>query len=133
MVRVRASLKVRYPVLEICNGRAHLIRKSLDWRLETCTAGLGPDKWHQLFPVAATGRRQSPVSITTSQTLPLPLAGLGTSYSGGRDLELTNTGSGWQLRLEGGQGELSLQGETFRAEQLHAHWGGSEHQVDSLR
>ena len=98
-----------------------------------CTAGLGPDKWHELFPVGKTGRRQSPVSITTSQTQSLPLAGLRTSYSGGRDLELANTGSGWQVRLEGGQCSVSLQGETFRAEQLHAHWGGSEHQVDTLR
>jgi len=72
------------------------------------------------------------VSISTSQTQPLTRADLRTSYSAGRGLVLANTGSGWQVRLDSAQSSVSFQGETFRAEQLHAHWGASEHQVDSM-
>ena len=56
-----------------------------------------------------------------------------TSYSLARQLELLNTGAGWQLRLGSAPSSLSLGGETYRAEQCHAHWGASEHWLDNRR
>ena len=93
----------------------------------------GPDLWYRDWPLANTGTRQSPVDIVTSQTSPLPSSPISISYSPARDLKITNTGAGWQVRLESCQSLVSVGGERYRVVQCHAHWGGSEHAVDGVR
>ena len=50
------------------------------------------------------------MSISSSQARPLTTTDLVTSYRAGRDLVLANTGSGWEVRLDTAQSEVSLQG-----------------------
>ena len=61
----------------------------------------GPDAWHNNFPVAKAGKRQSPVDIKTSKiidrfyvTLSKPL---NCNYQNDHCLNVENTGASWKV------------------------------------
>ena len=65
----------------------------------------GPDCWHNHFPVATEGKRQSPVDIETSKivdgsavTSSKPLTW---NYSKEHCLEVENTGASWKVNVNG--------------------------------
>jgi len=101
----------------------------------------GPDCWHNNFPVATEGKRQSPIDIETSKivdgsavTSSKPLIW---SYNKDHCLEVENTGASWKVNVNGTGSSLvggALDGE-YELWQFHAHWGnddshGSEHTID---
>lgn len=101
----------------------------------------GPDAWHNGFPVAKEGKRQSPIDIETSKiidgssvTSSKPLTW---SYQKDHCLNVENTGASWKVNVNGNGSSLvggPLEGE-YELWQFHAHWGsedgqGSEHTVD---
>lgn len=105
----------------------------------------GPQIWPQKFSIAATGRRQSPININTSNCLirnelndenPLKMV-YPETMSG---LSIQNTGHGWKVDIPNDLAQkTSLTGgpleHTYRLAQFHCHWGkdcnvGSEHTVN---
>jgi len=101
----------------------------------------GPDCWHNNFPVATEGKRQSPIDIETSKlvdgsavTSSKPLIW---NYNKDHCLEVENTGASWKVNVNGTGSSLvggALDGE-YELWQFHAHWGnddshGSEHTID---
>ena len=65
----------------------------------------GPDAWHNHFPVAIEGKRQSPIDIETSNiidgssvTSSKPLTW---SYQKDHCLNIENTGSSWKVNVNG--------------------------------
>ncbi|XP_046384767.1 carbonic anhydrase 2-like [Ischnura elegans] len=111
------------------------------------TAANGPSTWHAHWPVAATGKRQSPVDIDTRSAdadpslQKAPIAAEALASSQGPQALLSNTGHGWKVdwnahpvtELRGGP----LGKSTYFLEQFHCHWGrdstmGSEHTVDGV-
>ena len=102
---------------------------TMDWGYGE-TGATGPDHWHLHYPLATTGTRQSPVDIVTSQTVALTSPSLSVEYSEASDLAILNTGASWQVQLDTSQCSVCVGGQTYRAAQCHAHWGGSEHSVD---
>jgi len=101
----------------------------------------GPDCWHNNFPVATEGKRQSPIDIDTSKlvdgsavTSSKPLIW---NYNKDHCLEVENTGASWKVNVNGTGSSLvggALDGE-YELWQFHAHWGnddshGSEHTID---
>ncbi|KAG8234698.1 hypothetical protein J437_LFUL014314, partial [Ladona fulva] len=103
----------------------------------------GPSTWSSLWPVAVSGKRQSPVDIRTSkaqedaslQQTPISYQ----SASKGSIAKLSNSGAGWKVEWEDEEG-VKLSGGPLgesvrRLKQFHCHWGrdssrGSEHTVD---
>ncbi|XP_077422744.1 carbonic anhydrase 4b [Vanacampus margaritifer] len=100
----------------------------------SCT---GPVEWGRIFPQCG-GRSQSPVNIVSRKVLPdqrltpLHLVGYQHAFHG----NLSNNGHTVQLDLPGG---MQIKGgnllQTYKALQLHFHWGkdggpGSEHTID---
>lgn len=101
----------------------------------------GPEKWHELFPMAS-GHRQSPVNISTSDTtrgssLKVPLTW---KYVPENTRSLVNPGYCWRVDVNGVGSELTggpLSRNKYQLEQFHCHWGcsdgkGSEHTVDGV-
>ncbi|XP_055861353.1 uncharacterized protein LOC106050470 [Biomphalaria glabrata] len=103
----------------------------------------GPSSWAHDYPLCGdryTGR-QSPVNIDTTKVLfnvlnSIPLRLDGYNASSGYTLTMRNTGHSVQIDIDGNlrvsRGGLSL---TYRATQVHFHWGsdstrGSEHTID---
>ena len=65
----------------------------------------GPDAWHNNFPVATEGKRQSPIDIETSKiidgssvTSSKPLTW---SYQLDHCLNIENTGASWKVNVNG--------------------------------
>ncbi|XP_019723252.1 carbonic anhydrase 4-like [Hippocampus comes] len=100
----------------------------------------GPDEWGVIFPQCG-GRSQSPVNIVTGNVVadqrltPLHLVG----YQGAFQGNLSNNGHTAQMDLPAG---MQIKGGnlpgTYKALQLHFHWGGdggpgSEHTIDGER
>jgi len=101
----------------------------------------GPNAWHNDFPVATEGKRQSPIDIESSKcvdgcavTASKPIT---VKYNLDHCLNVENTGSSWKVNVNGTGSSLvggALDGE-YELWQFHAHWGnedghGSEHTVD---
>ena len=70
----------------------------------------GPDVWHNNFPVAKGGKRQSPIDIKTSKivdrfyvTLSKPLHW---SYQKDHCLNVENTGASWKVNVNGSGSSL---------------------------
>ena len=70
----------------------------------------GPDAWHNDFPVAKAGKRQSPIDIKTSKivdrfyvTLSKPLHW---SYRKDHCLNVENTGASWKVNVNGAGSSL---------------------------
>ncbi|XP_071453372.1 carbonic anhydrase 2-like [Hetaerina americana] len=111
------------------------------------TAANGPSTWHANWPVAATGKRQSPVDIETKSVSADPdLEQTPISFAAHEDAPkrratISNTGHGWKVEWDAHPtAELSggpLGESTYMLEQFHCHWGrdstmGSEHTVDGV-
>ena len=101
---------------------------------------LGPQKWHEKFPLA-NGIRQSPVNIMTSNTKTsndLSMNPLRWTYVPENTKCLINPGYCWRVDVNGKGSELTggpLNDDIYLVEQFHCHWGcsdgrGSEHTVD---
>jgi len=105
----------------------------------------GPQIWPQKFPIASTGKRQSPIDIDTSncsvvdhlsQENELKVV-YPQTFPG---LSIQNTGHGWKVDIpEQLSTQTSLRGgplqHNYRLAQFHCHWGkdcsvGSEHTVN---
>lgn len=100
----------------------------------------GPERWHDHYPVAKEGKRQSPIDIATATAesdSDLTKKPLRWSYVSDNVKDIENTGASWKVNTDGAGSCLSggaLEGE-YELWQLHAHWGsdddkGSEHTVD---
>jgi hypothetical protein len=89
---------------------------------------VGPQKWHEKFPLA-NGQRQSPVNITTSKTKAssdLQVNPLRWSYVPENVKSLVNPGYCWRVDVNGKGSELTggpLNDDKFVVEQFHCHWG----------
>ncbi|KAI4469836.1 carbonic anhydrase [Holotrichia oblita] len=97
----------------------------------------GPETWHKCFPQAA-GARQSPVDIRSVNTKILTTNQcLSWRYEPGNALDISNTGYGWKVHVNGEGSELiggPLEGK-YVLEQFHCHWAetsdkGSEHTMN---
>jgi len=98
----------------------------------------GPAQWHQWFPIATEGTRQSPVDLCTSLCETDPsLEQVKYSYNPNNCLKVSNTGASWKLDVK--SDDSSLTGgpldSKYELLQIHAHWGGeeghgSEHTLD---
>jgi len=97
-------------------------------------------KWPIVYPIATSGRRQSPIDLVPSKAKADPaLRPLEISYSEGCVKSISNTGNSWKANVDDAKATLrggALGDDTFRLIQFHAHWGsasgakGSEHTVD---
>lgn len=102
----------------------------------------GPDHWHEDFPVAKAGCRQSPIDIHTveAKSDEEHITKLEWTYAPGNVVDIENTGASWKANVNS-EGS-SLKGGPLEDEyalwQFHAHWGnddtkGSEHTIDGRR
>jgi len=100
----------------------------------------GPAHWHEEFPVAKEGKRQSPIDIQTAKAVldeKLRSKALKWSYVPESNIDIENTGASFKVNVDGKGSCLSggpLEGE-YELWQFHAHWGksgskGSEHTID---
>jgi len=101
----------------------------------------GPSAWHEGYPVAKEGKRQSPIDIQTESVVDgsavTNAKPLKWSYKLDHCLNVENTGSSWKVNVNGDGSSLTggpLDSE-YELWQFHAHWGsedkhGSEHTVD---
>ena len=101
----------------------------------------GPSQWHNGYPVAVEGKRQSPIDIVTDAvvdgsavTKSKPLKW---SYNKDHCLNIENTGASWKVNVNGSGSSLTggVLDNEFELWQFHAHWGsddeqGSEHTVN---
>ncbi|XP_068087146.1 carbonic anhydrase 1 isoform X2 [Anabrus simplex] len=98
-----------------------------------------PATWAERYPLAS-GTRQSPVDVDTSQTVSdtsLDSSPLTWKFVPENNEYIVNTGYGWKVEVNGEGSELvggPLE-EPHVLEQYHCHWGstsdeGSEHTVD---
>nr|BAU61548.1 carbonic anhydrase XIV [Xenopus laevis] len=114
---------------------SHVTVRGSGW---TYTGHHGQENWPESYPDCG-GTAQSPINIRTSnvsydETLP-PIEPEGYNTPGDQPFTLTNNGHSAQLSLPS---TMELRGlpSTFRAVQLHLHWGsankqaGSEHRLD---
>nr|WGF83175.1 carbonic anhydrase 4 [Squalus acanthias] len=100
----------------------------------------GPSHWHEQFPIAKEGSRQSPIELKNAETkYDSSLKPLTLSYDASSAKSLTNTGSSVQVDYEDGTDRSVLTGGPlcgkYRLRQFHFHWGacddhGSEHILD---
>ncbi|KAF5296173.1 hypothetical protein FQA39_LY12627 [Lamprigera yunnana] len=97
----------------------------------------GPSIWPELFP-QAKGERQSPIHINPNDIKTLtPTQKLKWSYIPENTENVSNSGHGWKVQVNGKGSELSggpLK-DTYVLEQFHCHWGasddcGSEHTIE---
>ncbi|XP_018427118.1 PREDICTED: carbonic anhydrase 4-like [Nanorana parkeri] len=101
----------------------------------------GPKQWTTID--SCNGNEQSPINIVTNNTQynkdlkPFNFSG----YDSKNNFNLTNNGHSAELSFEGGT-EITISGGglegTYKAAQLHFHWGnsdmlGSEHSIDGER
>ena len=83
-----------------------LILWKLNWFVSFIYQSIsGPSCWHNEFPVAKEGKRQSPIDITpdsavdaTSQCKEKPLKWV---YNTKHCLDIENTGSSWKVNVNG--------------------------------
>uniref|UniRef100_A0A4W3I0Z2 Carbonic anhydrase n=1 Tax=Callorhinchus milii TaxID=7868 RepID=A0A4W3I0Z2_CALMI len=100
----------------------------------------GPSSWHQSFPVAKDGSRQSPVDIRNEETERDPtLQPLVLKYDPRSSKTIANNGHSIQVDFDDTTDQSVLKGGpvtgSYRLRQFHFHWGscdgrGSEHLVD---
>jgi len=98
----------------------------------------GPHVWPEMFPIAKSGCRQSPIDVEENEAeADAFLKPVQCSFGPGQNYRLENTGNSWQLHLW--PNETSLMGgpllNQYKAFQIHAHWGsepgkGSEHTIN---
>ncbi|KAI5620606.1 carbonic anhydrase [Silurus asotus] len=103
------------------------------------TGQVGPDTWHEKFPIA-NGPRQSPIDIVTADAQYDPeLRPLTLHYDPSVSLDIINNGHSVQVTFADDEDASTLTGGpitgTYRLKQFHFHWGssdnkGSEHTVD---
>ncbi|TRY77940.1 hypothetical protein TCAL_10905 [Tigriopus californicus] len=101
----------------------------------------GPEKWHEQFPIAKDGCRQSPIDIETDTAEDSgDFPSLTYRYKPENTKAIQNTGASWMVSVDS-EGS-SLKGGPLEQEhalwQFHAHWGddgtkGSEHTLDGRR
>ncbi|XP_032239445.2 carbonic anhydrase 2 [Nematostella vectensis] len=97
----------------------------------------GPGKWSVKFPIAASGKRQSPIDIVSNETkFDSTIPPVKVHYDPFTKGKLTNTGHSVSFSGESDayitSGPLS---HKYKFAQFHFHWGkdekeGSEHRVD---
>jgi carbonic anhydrase len=89
---------------------------------------VGPQKWHEKFPLAQ-GNRQSPVNITTTscqQSANLEKNPLRWTYVPENVKCLINPGYCWRVDVNGKGSKLTggpLGNDIYLVEQFHCHWG----------
>ena len=63
---------------------------------------IGPDTWHEDFPVAKEGKRQSPIDLKTDvdveETFNTPP--LAYNYIPANNVDIENTGASWKVNVE---------------------------------
>ncbi|KAM8967429.1 carbonic anhydrase 13-like isoform 1-T1 [Pelodytes ibericus] len=101
----------------------------------------GPERWHELFPLA-NGGRQSPINIITSDAKYDPsLQRLHVNYDAFSAKVIINSGHTFTVEFDDGEEKSVISGGPlsgkYRLRQLHFHWGssddhGSEHKVDGV-
>lgn len=119
----------RFGVLLLVVLGFHTIGASDDW---SYFGDNGPEHWPG---ICKTGRRQSPIHITTEETIKADLGSLKfVRYDFAFGSKITNTGHSVQIQLEGVP--IQLEGEslpsTYVLEQMHFHWD-AEHMIDGVR
>ncbi|CAG2169552.1 unnamed protein product, partial [Oppiella nova] len=102
-----------------------------------------PQIWPQKFPIASTGKKQSPIDINTDNCLVVKGDTSGQNAlkiiypKTFPDISVQNTGYGWKVDIPE---ELAIKtggplAHSYRLTQFHCHWGkdccvGSEHTVN---
>jgi carbonic anhydrase len=100
--------------------------------LEWDYAGLGPDRWAELFPEFCAGQAQSPIDIDTGAAAGVQGPSLRLVYDRTARLEVVNTGETVRADLPAGAGHLLVDGERYDLLQFHFHTP-SEHELDGRR
>jgi carbonic anhydrase len=101
------------------------------WAYEDSGDSVGPSKWGTLpgDAMCATGKRQTPINLTTGVVKPRDLPNLAFAYKPS-SLSMTNNGHTVQMTYDGGS-TLGLAGraDTWTLAQFHFH-APSEHTVE---
>ncbi|XP_067887762.1 carbonic anhydrase 13-like [Heterodontus francisci] len=100
----------------------------------------GPAQWHEQFPIAKDGTRQSPIEIKNAETkYDKDLKPLTLNYDPSAAKCIANTGASVGVEYDDSSDRAVLTGGPlcgkYRLHQFHFHWGacdsrGSEHVVD---
>ena len=88
-----------------------------------------PVDWGDLSRTCQTGKKQSPIALSTFETLAADGISAPEIHYGTSDLVVFNNGHTIEAEVEEGAGEIAIDGTTFELAQFHIHYS-SEHMVD---